>query len=295
MLTLILLFGETKPISCKWFWFVCAAGVFGLGQGGFGRFQRVGGFRVFLWRSCGGGGAGADRTRSTNNLKQMGVACHSFHDSNGTLPLNGSNTNNYKDWCWAVQILSYIEQDNLYRQITSGTYPRVPVKTFLCPGRPHTPFSTTGGNSPGHNGPHTDYAINNYSINNNPGGFVNQSTFNGSVKITMTAITSGNGTSNTILIGEKAMDPNQYGNTQSANWDEVIYSGGYGGTGRGDNTIVKDTPGDPFGNSWGSPFNGGCPFLMCDGSVRLINYSLNNSAIIYYALNTQNRTPFTLN
>src|SRR5205809_1104687 len=37
----------------------------------------------------------------------------------------------------------------------------VVIKTYLCPGRTgRTAFSTSGGNAPGINGPHTDYAIN---------------------------------------------------------------------------------------------------------------------------------------
>ena len=76
--------------------------------------------------------------------------------------------------------------------------------------------------------------------------------------LTLAVITDG--TSNTLCAGEKAMDPGLYGGTSSSNWDEVIYSGGYGGTGRSGTTIVQDAPGDPFGNNWGSPFPGGCPF-----------------------------------
>src|ERR1700689_366632 len=31
----------------------------------------------------------AARTQSTNNLKNIGLACHSFHDANKRLPFNG--------------------------------------------------------------------------------------------------------------------------------------------------------------------------------------------------------------
>ncbi len=160
-------------------------------------------------------------------------------------------------------------------------------------GRNHTPGYATakGGSSPDILGPKTDYAINIQT-------FKNDSTF----KLQMSVITNGNGTSNTVLVGEKSMDPSQYGNTKSNNWDECIYSGADGGTGRGSgaysvtngainpNTggsyIIKDAIGDNFGNDWGSPFDGGCPFVMCDGSVRLINYSLSGNvnfiASLYY-------------
>jgi prepilin-type N-terminal cleavage/methylation domain-containing protein len=233
----------------------------------------------------------AARTQSVNNLKQIGLGCHNYHDTNNTLPNNGSNTTTWPGWCWAFQILPYIEQQNLFTQCQAGNYLAVPIKTYICPGRNHTPFSTSGGNSPGFNGPHTDYAINNQT-------FQNVSTF----MITMSVITATQGTSNLVLVGEKAMDPSQYGNTQSANWDEVIYSGGYGGTGRGSGAtvngsgslIMKDVIGDNFGNDWGAPFNGGCPFVMCDGSVRLINYSNSGTAMFVAALNYQSGVPINL-
>ena len=55
----------------------------------------------------------AARSTCANNLKQMGLACHNYHDARGTLP--PSHIRN--EWLsWAVLILPYIEQDALYRQ-----------------------------------------------------------------------------------------------------------------------------------------------------------------------------------
>jgi hypothetical protein len=239
----------------------------------------------------------AARTQTVNNLKQIGLGFHNYHDTNSTLPNNGDNNNPPFNWCWGFQILPYVEQQNLYTQATqAGNYLAVPIKPYICPGRNHTPFSTNGGNSPSINGPHTDYAINWVT-------FQNSAPF----KITMSVITSTIGTSNLLMVGEKAMDPRNYSNNQTANWDEVIYSGGYGGTGRGatsgnpPNTqniegskIMKDTIGDDFGDNWGAPFNGGCPFVMTDGSVRLINYSNSGSLVFQAALNYQNTLPINL-
>jgi prepilin-type N-terminal cleavage/methylation domain-containing protein len=243
----------------------------------------------------------AARTQTVNNLKQIGLAFHNYHDTNSTLPNNGDNSAAPISWCWAFQILPYIEQQNVYNQGTqAGVYQAIPIKTYICPGRNHTPFSTNGGNSPGINGPHTDYAINGTTF----------SWSNYKVTLTMSVLTSATGTSNTVMVGEKSMDPKNYGNTSSNNWDEVIYSGGYGGTGRGQgaysvtngvintNTsgsfILRDTPGDNFGNEWGSPFNGGCPFVMCDGSVRLISYSNSGTVNFIAALYYQSGVPINL-
>jgi prepilin-type N-terminal cleavage/methylation domain-containing protein len=226
----------------------------------------------------------AARTQSINNLKQIGLACHNYHDTYNTLPNNGSNTGNWQTWCWGFQILPFIEQQNLFDMGQAGTYMQIGVKPYLDPGRNHTPSATNwGGSSPGIPGAHTDYAINWVSFPNN-----------WTYHISMSVITEQNGTSNTVLVGEKAMDPRTYGNTYSNDWDECIYSGGYGGTGRGDNTICKDIIGDPFGNSWGSPYDGGSPFVFCDGDVRLISYTYSGSAAFTYALNVYNPYSFNL-
>lgn len=231
-------------------------------------------------------------TQSQNNLKQIGLAFHMFNSNNNRLPDNGDNSNPPTSWCWGFNILPYIEQDALYNAVISGNEPAynspttgVGIKTYLDPGRNHTPFAYAGGNGnnwPNPNGPHTDYAINNVSFPNATGSSPN-----------LSQIALQNGTSNTIMVGEKAMDPNNYGNTSSNNWDECVFTGGYGGTGRGDNTLCQDTPGDPFGNSWGAPYNT-CPFLMADGSVHQISYTFNNSTMFNNALYYTNNTPIDL-
>ncbi len=242
----------------------------------------------------------AARSQTFNNLKQIALGCQNYHDTYGTLPNNGDNSAAPQSWCWAFQILPYIEQQNLYNLMmvnpnNGGTPPRgIGLKTYLDPGRTHTPFTTGGGNGNGtnnQNGPHTDYAINWFNSASNSRNF----------KVTLSVITSANGTSNTILVGEKSMDPRNYSNTQSNNWDEVIYSGGYGGTGRGSYSagsqgtlILKDAIGDNFSNDWGSPYDGGCPFVMYDGSVRLINYVNSGKAAFVAAQNYLNNAPLTL-
>jgi prepilin-type N-terminal cleavage/methylation domain-containing protein len=238
----------------------------------------------------------AARDQNLNNLKQIGIACHSYNDAKGSLPNNGDNnqvifppgstTQVYPEqhWCWAFQILPFIEQANAQNTFPP---PLFPIKTYLDPARSRIGVATTGGNAPMNgsqilnaagsavatslNGaPLTDYAINNDSFTNNS-----------QQQITLAALSGLNGSSNTVLVGEKSMALNQYTNNNASNWDEGIYSGGYGGTGRGNNYIIKDGTLDPQGNSganndWGSPFDS-TPFLMADGSARLISYSASNS------------------
>jgi len=243
----------------------------------------------------------ANRMSSTNNLKQIGIAAHSYHDNNGRLPLCGVNTANPKDWCWAFVILPYVEQDSLYKTViaaANATSPpslsnstivqNSPVKTYLCPGRNRQKVATSNGSSPNNFGAFTDYKI---PYGN--GGFIGSN--DGTTVISLSNVTSLNGTSNTIFVGEGRMDVNNYTQTNCSGWEENIYSGGYGGTGRQNNSIVKDAPGIGMTDGWGSPFNGGAPFVMCDGSVRMINYNLSGTAQMTYALSWKNNVPFSLN
>jgi len=60
----------------------------------------------------------AARMKCQNNMKQMGLALHNYHDANGKMP-NGvvsSGDQYHPYWSWIALILPYYEQDNLYRQ-----------------------------------------------------------------------------------------------------------------------------------------------------------------------------------
>jgi len=121
----------------------------------------------------------AARMQSSNNLKQLGIAFHSYHDTRGALPDNGCW--NFVSWyygspwhafprpqiadnaSWPYRILPYIEQNNLYTNWNFTT----PVKTFLDPMRPGTGLSVLTWNGDVNDytsirqaGPVTDYAAN---------------------------------------------------------------------------------------------------------------------------------------
>jgi prepilin-type processing-associated H-X9-DG protein len=60
----------------------------------------------------------ANRTKDQNNLKQIGLAMHMYHDSNGTLPPQAiySRDGTKPLLSWRVAILPYLEQQALYNQ-----------------------------------------------------------------------------------------------------------------------------------------------------------------------------------
>jgi prepilin-type N-terminal cleavage/methylation domain-containing protein/prepilin-type processing-associated H-X9-DG protein len=255
----------------------------------------------------------ASRTQCENNLKQIGLGCHNYHDVRKTLPNNGGTGNGtvgsgendasaaIVQWGWGFQILPYIEQGPLFNLFpatapasmvgnASASRPwQVGVPVYLCPSRNRAGFSTSNGSAPNIWGPFTDYGINMVSFPNSY-----------TIKRPLQQISNFNGTSNTILVGEQRSDPNFYStNTSGSNWQEIIYQGGYGGTGRGDSqggatTLLQDEPGIGQGDGWGASHPGGAQFVMCDGSVRSISWNLNGSAVLWSALNWNNTTPFNL-
>jgi prepilin-type N-terminal cleavage/methylation domain-containing protein/prepilin-type processing-associated H-X9-DG protein len=61
----------------------------------------------------------AARMKCSNNLKQFGIACHSYHDVQGLFPPGGrwATVNWDQDrGSWLVYSLPYMEQDNLFKQ-----------------------------------------------------------------------------------------------------------------------------------------------------------------------------------
>jgi prepilin-type N-terminal cleavage/methylation domain-containing protein len=78
----------------------------------------------------------AARTQSTNNLKQLALASHSFHDTYKSLPFNGQTASASKSdntsGSWAYQILPYIEQQPLYDSQPASATQQNPVPALLC-------------------------------------------------------------------------------------------------------------------------------------------------------------------
>jgi prepilin-type N-terminal cleavage/methylation domain-containing protein/prepilin-type processing-associated H-X9-DG protein len=69
----------------------------------------------------------ANRMKCSNNLKQLGLGAHNYSDVNGTMPPAvlvgpgvGWNNQDSIGPNWAIMMLPFIEQDNLYRQVQAS-------------------------------------------------------------------------------------------------------------------------------------------------------------------------------
>ena len=59
----------------------------------------------------------AYRVQCQNNLKQIGVALHNYHDAHKSFPsAHQTHFHSQYYWSWLARILPYIEQENLRRQ-----------------------------------------------------------------------------------------------------------------------------------------------------------------------------------
>ena len=248
----------------------------------------------------------AARIQCTNNLKQIGLATHSYHDSNGFLvpAWLGSNALDPDGWApWAVLLLPYLEQQSVY-DLWKLNYPastQVPaayqqeLSVYHCPSRPAFvlsvgDFATPGGglgdygacfgteasgsNSNGAIIPTYDMA--NSTTTDAAGHPVLKPGWRG--QLTFLSITDG--TSNTLMFGEKHVRPNSL---RGKNEDRSIFGGQnnsirrMAGVGANGDQYPLRIPDDQNGalanNSFGGPHAGVCQFVFCDGTVRAIPVS----------------------
>jgi prepilin-type N-terminal cleavage/methylation domain-containing protein len=181
----------------------------------------------------------AARTQCKNNLKQLGLSMHNFHDVHGKLPF-GRSGGRPQSVSWAVYILPYIEQGPLWNLFAtpipnghggyfSMYYPAsedgntsnlniavndinrsqfqatgalaAPVKLFNCPSRRNAPAeSVNGGSAYGNEqGICADYAVCYGDSSWNDGAFAVNQNYG--IGVSFPGITDG--LSNTFLMGEK--------------------------------------------------------------------------------------------
>jgi len=244
----------------------------------------------------------AYRTQCTNNMKQIALALHLYHDTNKSLPPSRMPR---EGPAWAWVILPYLEQQNLYNLWPVGKpYSAIvalkvnmAVPTYFCPSRRDPNTGTSGlaftqrndclefQGAPGALGDYaasigstgTDFPL---TIPNGP-TLVPNGAFEFPTGRRFADITDG--LSNTILIGEKHVPRDTFG---AYPWDCSIYDG--------HNPTCNTRPGGPdfpiamsptdTGWKFGSYHPALCQFALCDGSVQQM---LNTMSPVILGLLTQ--------
>ncbi len=266
----------------------------------------------------------ASRTTCTNNLKQIGLAVHNYHDAKMALPPHHICV----DWpTWAVLILPYIEQGSIYsqwdlthRNVEQPTNPdpcphNIPI--YFCPSRRtassvgysvgDTASAAPASSLPARPGGLSDYAAccGNDPNNDRPTGPLMLSKFTGvtpsgqiltnnmqtsPVGTIVSSWTSQtqlsditDGTSNTLLIGEKHIRPIS---RDGLNEDRSVFSSSNaknalrlagldpdGVTQYPLDTSEQDSA-TASNDYFGGPHVGICMFVFCDGSVKGVSTSV---------------------
>lgn len=238
----------------------------------------------------------ASRMSCQNNLHQIGLACHMYHDSQGTLPpgqgfLAGPRSQIVP---WGVLLLPFIEQEALWRQ-TLAAYATEPVgyinpphvglatviKTYSCPSDGRVKSSITDDQG---------YTASYGSYQGVSGGTRNDGAMPWPRGVRLSEFLDG--TSQTLLIGERPppgrlfagswytldiadlswmLDEYSHGARRGAMpvyWEkDVSWCHGpfWFGPGRVENPCDC--------NHFWSLHPGGANFVFTDGSVRFISYS----------------------
>lgn len=101
----------------------------------------------------------AERIQCANNLRQIGMACHQYHDAQGSFPPGYTADDNPTDplatspgWGWPVYLLPYVEQGGLRERLdltkpiedpANATAIATRLRVFLCPAETGLPDSIT--------------------------------------------------------------------------------------------------------------------------------------------------------
>ncbi len=249
----------------------------------------------------------AARAKCSNNLKQIALAVHGYHDVNNRMPYNGGpgaayNNSSANCWSWLARCLPFVEQGPLYNQagLNAATLPAFNTATsraaiasgipsFKCPSDPNGDTTYTnranlttaevfassnykgvaGGNWASGSFTNTGPSGNSNGLDAGDGCFY-RTDYNRS--LTLLGITDG--TSNTLMVGEDLPSMNIH-----SSWAFFNHATGTCSIPL-NNGMVSGQPG--FNNpadwpnlySFRSQHTGGGNFARADGTVTFVRASI---------------------
>ncbi len=233
----------------------------------------------------------ARRVQCKNNLRQIALALHNYHDRSGSFPPSSVADGPGLDigwWSWVVRVLPELDQQPLYARLDLNEdiwanchkyrpYTSIQLAVLLCPSDPHgervyeSDVDCAGGEA---------YALTNYlacrgSTRDLPGNGV----FPDVNRVTRVRDIR-DGTSQTLLLGERPAEPSAY-------WGWWATGFGFDSRGLGESVLDASeglhagdlTGGTDLLHYW-SAHSDGAHFALCDGSVRFVSYSIDGQMFL---------------
>ena len=289
----------------------------------------------------------ARRVSCTNNLKQIGLALHNHHDAFGAFPPGiqcGQAQNNGGGWAWGSFILQFMEESTLASTLKVGsssttaatalTAGRTKIAAHRCP----SDIGPDENNERGrYMGPNNNWRVGTSNYVGNAGTKKIMNAFGGAaagqshcihddnsanieaynawyngvlfprIKLKMSKITDG--TSSTLLVGERDYESSNHGNHEAGNWlgsnaaawhtephaynwvtifDEAnsnLQINDYDAAQPDNmpdcwpNTGCGSAYGATAADSWSSGHPGGAQFVLCDGSTRMLLETISDTVL----------------
>jgi prepilin-type N-terminal cleavage/methylation domain-containing protein len=237
----------------------------------------------------------ARRSSCKNNMKQIGLAMHNYHDTYNSLPM-GMNLQIYGPF---VAILPNLDQSNLQGLYDFDLYYTDPLNAdainqtlpvYLCPtmtlprGVPEVVCNEPGG-------PTSYGASLGTSSNGTDGLFDGYANYASPRPVKFRDITDGQ--TNTVMIGEfnyqlkdytwsafSCPDPSKAGQPR---WGSYRWAPAYPAVALGDTSGDFNVNLAANRGTWRSDHVGGAQFTLSDGSVRFVSENINATLLDYLA------------